>query len=58
MELNGEIARGYTTWADRTASRLLDARIVNGTKGKKDTARRRLSRSGRRQSEQREATGR
>lgn len=34
MELNGEIARGDTTWADRTASRLLGARIVNGTRGK------------------------
>lgn len=34
MELNGEIVRGDTTWADRTASRLLGARVVNGTRGK------------------------
>lgn len=34
MELNEEIARGNTTWADRTASRLLGARVVNETRGK------------------------
>lgn len=39
MVLNGETSRGDTTWADRTATRLLSAhRKRNG--GKKDAARR------------------
>lgn len=36
MVLNGETARGDTTWADRTATRLLSARERNGGKERRD----------------------